>query len=96
MYIRSILLSGLAGLSFIANAQSTDPLWLRNAAISPDGRTIAFCYQGDIWRVSSAGGEAMPLTTNEGLDYAPLWQCRCVHHARHWRKSHAPYIRFER
>ena len=54
------------------NAQN-DPLWLRNAAISPDGQTIAFCYQGDIWRVPAAGGDAVPLTTNEAHDHSPVW-----------------------
>ncbi|MBP7514929.1 MAG: PD40 domain-containing protein [Flavobacteriales bacterium] len=54
-------------------AAQTDPLWLRNAAISPDGQTIAFCYQGDIWRVPAAGGEALPLTTNEAYDHTPVW-----------------------
>lgn len=49
------------------------PLWLRNAAISPDGTTIAFCYQGDIWRVPVSGGDAVPLTTNEALDHTPVW-----------------------
>jgi len=49
------------------------PLWLRNAAISPDGQSIAFCYQGDIWRVPSTGGDAVPLTTNEAYDHSPVW-----------------------
>jgi len=49
------------------------PLWLRNAAISPDGLSIAFCYHGDIWRVPTAGGEAVPLTTNEAYDHTPVW-----------------------
>lgn len=46
---------------------------MRNAAISPDGQTIAFCYQGDIWRVPTAGGDAVPLTTNEAYDHTPVW-----------------------
>ncbi|MBX2972455.1 MAG: PD40 domain-containing protein [Flavobacteriales bacterium] len=50
-----------------------DPLWLRGAAISPDGRTIAFCYHGDIWRVPAEGGEAVALTTNNAYDHAPVW-----------------------
>ncbi|MBL8001075.1 MAG: PD40 domain-containing protein, partial [Flavobacteriales bacterium] len=62
--------------SLALNAQldaSQGPLWLRNAAISPDGTTIAFCYQGDIWRVPVGGGDAVPLTTNDALDYSPVW-----------------------
>lgn len=69
---RIISITALATIALVARAQD-GPLWLRNAAISPDGGTIAFCYQGDIWRVPVAGGEAVPLTTNEAYDYAPVW-----------------------
>lgn len=54
-------------------ATPTTPLWLRNPAISPDGTAIVFTYQGDLWRVPSAGGRALLLTTNEGMDGSPVW-----------------------
>ena len=58
----------------IAGAVAQDaPLWLRNAAISPDGRTIAFTYRGDIFSVDAAGGRAVQLTTNPAYDTAPVW-----------------------
>ncbi|MBK8497642.1 MAG: PD40 domain-containing protein [Flavobacteriales bacterium] len=65
----------LVPLPFALFAQETaqPPLWLRGSAISPDGQTIAFCYNGDIWRVPSIGGDAVPLTFNEAFDYAPVW-----------------------
>ena len=34
------------------------PRWLRHSSISPDGKTVAFAYQGDIFTVSSDGGVA--------------------------------------
>ena len=49
------------------------PLWLRYPAISPDGSTILFCYQGDIYKVPTAGGQAVPLTIGEAFDSAPVW-----------------------
>lgn len=66
-------LSPLFVILALTTIAQQDPLWLRNAAISPDGRTIAFCYQGDIWRVPVDGGDAVPLTTNDAYDYAPVW-----------------------
>jgi Tol biopolymer transport system component/C-terminal processing protease CtpA/Prc len=49
------------------------PLWLRYPAISPDGQTILFCYQGDIFRVPASGGQAIPLTLGEAYDVSPVW-----------------------
>ncbi|HRI60944.1 MAG TPA: peptidase S41, partial [Saprospiraceae bacterium] len=57
--------------SFI-NAQ-TAPLWLRYPAISPDGKFIAFSYQGDLWRVNTEGGPATRLTVHDAYDFMPVW-----------------------
>lgn len=58
--------------AFQLRAQET-PLWMRYPAISPDGKTIAFCYKGDIYRVDAAGGVAIPLTIHEAHDMMPVW-----------------------
>src|ERR1044071_2193354 len=49
------------------------PLWLRHPAISPDGKTIAFCYKGDIYLVNREGGTAIPLTLHQAHDMMPVW-----------------------
>ncbi len=49
------------------------PQWLRYPAISPDGKTVAFCYRGDIFLVPTEGGQAHQLTTNPAYDYRPIW-----------------------
>jgi len=49
------------------------PLWLRYPAISPDGQTILFNYQGDIYKVSSAGGTAIPVTISDSYEHAAVW-----------------------
>ena len=46
----------------VAGLCQNNPLWLRYPAISPDGQTILFTFKGDIYTVSSAGGEANRLT----------------------------------
>ena len=46
---------------------------MRYPAISPDGKTIAFTYKGDIYKVSSAGGTAAPVTTHTANDFMPVW-----------------------
>lgn len=47
--------------------------WLRYPAISPDGRTLVFTHQGDLWRVPVQGGVAVQLTTHAAHDYRPVW-----------------------
>lgn len=55
-------------------AQAQDgPLWMRYPAISPDGKTIAFTYCGDIFTVPADGGRATQLTTHPAHDTRPVW-----------------------
>ena len=58
-------------LTVLASAENVS--WLRYPAISPDGKNVAFSYNGDIYLVSSEGGEASQLTSNPAYDYAPVW-----------------------
>ena len=60
-------------VSVLLSTAATTPRWLRQNAISPDGKTVAFVYQGDIFLVASAGGQARQLTTNPAHDTEPLW-----------------------
>ncbi len=66
----SVSLALLAGLSLEAQER---PLWMRYPSISPDGTQIAFSYQGDIYRVSTRGGQAVRLTTHPAYDNRPIW-----------------------
>lgn len=45
----------------------------RSLALSPDGRRLAFSYQGDIWVASAEGGKAYPVTSNIEMDDNPIW-----------------------
>ena len=49
------------------------PLWLRHSAISPDGQTVTFSYQGDIFTCPVQGGNATQLTSNIAYDAYPVW-----------------------
>ena len=50
--MKNLMIPALA-LFLSAAAQADDsPLWMRYCAISPDGQTIAFSYQGDRSRIS--------------------------------------------
>lgn len=62
----------LSAAPFALHAQD-NPLWLRHSAISPDGKSVAFAYHGDIFTVSADGGEARQLTSNVAFDSYPVW-----------------------
>ncbi|PID89609.1 MAG: peptidase S41 [Bacteroidia bacterium] len=47
--------------------------WIRYPAISPDGKSILFSYQGDIYQVSANGGDAHPLTIHKAYEFRPVW-----------------------
>ena len=49
------------------------PKWVRYPAISPDGKTIAFTYKGDIYSVAVNGGTAKQLTFHKAHDYEVVW-----------------------
>lgn len=70
--MKTLFLSLCLGATLVSVAQES-PLWLRYPAISPDGKTIAFGYKGDIYRVDAAGGVAVPLTIHEAQDMMPVW-----------------------
>ncbi|MCL4729456.1 MAG: PD40 domain-containing protein, partial [Planctomycetes bacterium] len=46
---------------------------LRQPALSPDGKTLAFVHDGDIWSVPAAGGEARRLTITVDNDGDPMF-----------------------
>jgi tricorn protease len=43
----------------------------QDPALSPDGKTLAFSWLGDIWSVPSTGGVARQLTRHPGRDRSP-------------------------
>ncbi|SHM78948.1 C-terminal processing protease CtpA/Prc, contains a PDZ domain [Chitinophaga jiangningensis] len=71
--MKKILFSCAALLLAASSYAQDNALWLRNPAISPDGKTIVFGYKGDIYRVDANGGVAVPLTIHEAHDMMPVW-----------------------
>ncbi|NSW77736.1 MAG: PD40 domain-containing protein [Chthonomonadetes bacterium] len=73
LLLRLSALTALIGIMAVTGVAQTPVRFARYPAPSPDGKQIAFCWQGDLWLVSSSGGEAKRLTVHEGYDFAPVW-----------------------
>ena len=71
--MNKLILATLLGAYGLAAQAQDNPLWMRHPAISPDGKTIAFSYQGDIFTVPSSGGTAKQITSNAAFDSYPVW-----------------------
>lgn len=79
---RKFLGAGLVGLTLTASGEEPlatgstavpEALWLRQPALAPDGRSIAFIYRGDLYRVDASGGLAQPLTRDAAQESHPVW-----------------------
>lgn len=69
---RNLLLIMAFFLTGMGMSQSGIQL-VRFPALSPDGQQLAFSYQGDIWTVDAAGGQARRLTIHESYENNPQW-----------------------
>lgn len=68
-----VLLIGGASAGADPAASNGEIRFPRTPAPSPDGSEIAFVYQGDLWIVPSAGGDARRLTAHPAYDGMPVW-----------------------
>jgi len=59
--------------SFLTLPEDKPAVGINTPAISPDGKTICFSYQGDLWTVSTTGGIAHRLTIHMAHDAFPVW-----------------------
>lgn len=71
--LKSLISAALICLSISTTNAQTNALWLRYPAISPDGNTIAFGYQGNLYKVDVKGGVAIPLTVGDSHSMMPVW-----------------------
>jgi len=61
-------------LLLLMSAKADDnPTFARFPSLSPDGTTIAFSYQGDIWTIPVEGGKAFRLTIHQAYESNPKW-----------------------
>ncbi|MEI7986566.1 MAG: S41 family peptidase [Armatimonadota bacterium] len=67
------LLSGALALVLASVSVASTIKRMQFPAISPDGATIIFSWQNDLWSVSRTGGMATRLTVHASIDSRPVW-----------------------
>jgi tricorn protease len=67
------LLSGALALVLASVSAASTIKRIQFPAISPDGLTIVFTWQNDIWSVPRTGGMANRLTVHAAIDSRPVW-----------------------
>ncbi len=65
-----LLLCGCLAFSFIP-AQNKETYFLSNPCLTPDGETVVFCFEGDIWKADTKAGLATRLTAMQGYETNP-------------------------
>ncbi|HEY4148926.1 MAG TPA: hypothetical protein VGM41_08355, partial [Chitinophagaceae bacterium] len=53
------------------SAQTSSTYFLSNPCLSPDGQTVVFSFEGDLWKSDTKGGQAVRLTAMEGYETSP-------------------------
>ncbi len=67
-FIISLLIGFLFSESF-----AIEPHFMKDPAISPDGKVVCFSYMSDLWIVQFEGGEAKRITVSKGDDLNPVF-----------------------
>lgn len=57
--------------SFTLPAQDNDAYFLSNPCLTPDGQTVVFSFEGDLWKADVTNGQAARLTAMQGYETSP-------------------------
>lgn len=69
--VYTFVIAALLG-TLAVKAQNTDPYFAEYPAITPDGKTVVFSYEGDLWKADVAGQTpAVRLTAMQGQEMFP-------------------------
>lgn len=68
---RTTLLSLAIVFCSALSVKAQQPSFLSYPTLSPDGKTVVFSYEGDLWKVPTEGGQAFRLTAMAGNEIAP-------------------------
>ncbi len=72
LFMKSILLFfACIFLQHATNAQDATPFFASNPALTPDGQTLIYSYDGDLWKAAITGGTSTRITSMQGYSTNP-------------------------
>src|SRR5574338_567463 len=74
-----IFLAVMQLLWFFSPAQS-DAFFLSNPCLTPDGQTVIFSFEGDLWKANIKDGQAARLTAMQGYETSAWCEIEGVRH----------------
>ena len=66
--MRTLISLALLFILYTAKAQNSEPYFLSSPSLTPDGQTVVFSFEGDIWKASVKDGFASRLTAMQGYE----------------------------
>lgn len=63
----------LSAISFSLYSQDSKAYFLSNPTLSPDGQTVVFSFEGDLWKANISDGQASRLTAMQGYETSPAF-----------------------
>ncbi len=66
--MRNIFLVISSFCSLLVSAQNNKAYFLTNPCLTPDGQTVVFSFEGDLWRADVKTGQASRLTAMQGYE----------------------------
>ena len=69
--MNSKLVVSFAFILSLSSLLAQEPYFLGDPTLTPDGKTLLFSYDSDLWSVSSEGGTAQRLTAMQGDEILP-------------------------
>jgi tricorn protease len=69
--MKSFMLLAALTISFTVCAQNKEVFFLSNPCLTPDGQTVVFSFEGDLWTADVKTGHAVRLTAMPGYETNP-------------------------
>lgn len=69
--MKSILLQVILSLNCLVAVSQSNAYFLSNPCLTPDGQTVIFAFEGDLWKASTSDGIATRITAMQGYETSP-------------------------